>query len=235
MPTASSASWVGQASEQPSSIVLVGWYQSFITFCSHLLLFMTPMLTRIHFKSASLLCHVNTINAHPMHIQFDSLRMRIKTGLQRASCKRALRHKLLLSNVRQSYILSSVELFYSHRWLLMSTRYTRRKAVLEAVSQGCTWFGRLWIIHLDWLLDCPQLAWLRSRKFKPYDNNRVTQILENTSSTMWRHVSGSGNPEHCSKEGLFPSELIWHSLWWNRPVWLTMGRSHWSSCSSPSS
>ena len=42
---------------------------------------MTPTLATISFESAYLLCHVNVINAHLMRIQFDSLRMRIKTGL----------------------------------------------------------------------------------------------------------------------------------------------------------
>ena len=51
---------------------------------------MTPTLTTIRFEFAYLLCHVNAIHVHLMRIQFDSLRMRIKTGLQQASCERAL-------------------------------------------------------------------------------------------------------------------------------------------------
>ena len=43
---------------------------------------MTPTLATIRFESAYLLCHVNAIDAHPMRIQFDSLWMRIETGLQ---------------------------------------------------------------------------------------------------------------------------------------------------------
>ena len=42
---------------------------------------MTPTLATICFESAYLLCHVNAIDAHPMRIQFDSLLMRIETGL----------------------------------------------------------------------------------------------------------------------------------------------------------
>ena len=52
---------------------------------------MTPTLATICFESAYLLCHVNAIDVHPMCIQFDSLWMRIKTGLQRASCEHALK------------------------------------------------------------------------------------------------------------------------------------------------
>ena len=54
-----------------------------------LLLFMTPTLATICFESAYLLYHVNAINVHPMRIQFDSLWMRIETGLQRATCEHA--------------------------------------------------------------------------------------------------------------------------------------------------
>ena len=51
---------------------------------------MTPTLATIRFESAYLLCHVNAIDSHLMRIQFDSLWMRIETGLQRASCERPL-------------------------------------------------------------------------------------------------------------------------------------------------
>ena len=53
---------------------------------------MTPMLTTIRFKSAYLLCHVNTINAHPMRTQLDSFQIHIETGL-RASCGCAFKRK----------------------------------------------------------------------------------------------------------------------------------------------
>ena len=52
---------------------------------------MAAMLATICFESAYLFCHVNAIDAHPMQIQFDSLWIRIETGLQRASCECALR------------------------------------------------------------------------------------------------------------------------------------------------
>ena len=55
---------------------------------------MTPTLTTIHFESAYLLCHVNT-----MCIQFDSLWMHIGSELQRASCKRTLRQPVHAKHV----------------------------------------------------------------------------------------------------------------------------------------
>ena len=42
---------------------------------------MTPMLATICFESTYLLCHVNVIDAHPMRIHLDLLRIRIKSGL----------------------------------------------------------------------------------------------------------------------------------------------------------
>ena len=51
---------------------------------------MTPTIT---FESAYmymyLLCHVNTIDEHPMSIQFDSLRVHIESTTQWASCEHA--------------------------------------------------------------------------------------------------------------------------------------------------
>ena len=50
---------------------------------------MTPTFATIRFESAYLLYHVKAIDEHPMRIQFASLRMRMETGLQRASCEHA--------------------------------------------------------------------------------------------------------------------------------------------------
>ena len=66
---------------------------------------MTPTLATIRFESAYLFCHVNAIDAHPMRIQFDSLWMRIETGLQRASCEWPL-IPIISALVYDSYILS---------------------------------------------------------------------------------------------------------------------------------
>ena len=63
----------------------------FPTLCSLLLLCITPTLISIHFESAYLKCHVNTIDAHPMRIQFDSLQMCIESASHQASCESALR------------------------------------------------------------------------------------------------------------------------------------------------
>ena len=65
----------------PSSIVLKADIDSSNSLL-HLLLFMTLTLATIRFKSALLLCYMNAIDVHPIRIQFNLLRMRIKTRLQ---------------------------------------------------------------------------------------------------------------------------------------------------------
>lgn len=51
----------------------------FSMLCRFLLLCTTPMLITIHFQSAYLLYHINTIKAHPICIQFNSLQIHIES------------------------------------------------------------------------------------------------------------------------------------------------------------
>ena len=66
------------------------------------------------------------------------------------------------------------------------------------------------------------LNWLDSdpRRFKTYVRNRVACIMELIPSPHRHHVSGSENLANCASRGLFPAELLNHSLWWNGPAWL---------------
>ena len=85
---------------------------------------MTPTLTTIRFESAYLLCHVNTIDAHLMRIQFDLLWIRIETGLQPASCERALIVAIFIACqlYRHVFVLSTpIQKFYQ---TCISTCYT---------------------------------------------------------------------------------------------------------------
>ena len=43
----------------------------------------------------------------------------------------------------------------------------------------------------------------------------------------WNHVNGLDNPADCASRGLFPSELLTHSLWWNGPEWLRKSFVDW--------
>ena len=61
-------------------------------------------------------------------------------------------------------------------------------------------------IVLNWLDGNP-------RRFRTFVGNRVSCIMELIPSKHWRHVSGLQNPADCASRGLFPVELIEHTLW----------------------
>ena len=60
------------------------------------------------------------------------------------------------------------------------------------------------------------LGWLSGnpRRFKTYVGNRISGIMECVSPDRWNHVNGFENPADCASRGLFPSELLEHTLWW---------------------
>ena len=57
--------------------------------------------------------------------------------------------------------------------------------------------------------------------------NRVSTIMEFLPPDRWHHVSGVDNPADCTSRGLFPAELLQHTLWWNRPAWLQQSPTNW--------
>ena len=71
-----------------------------------------------------------------------------------------------------------------------------------------------------------------SKRFKTYVGNRVSQIVDLIAPIHWRHVSGTDNPADCASRGLFPSELLGHSLWWDGPKWLSLDESEWPAQSN---
>ena len=48
----------------------------------------------------------------------------------------------------------------------------------------------------------------------------------------WRHVSSTDNPADCASRGLFPSEVLGHSLWWDGPKWESLDESEWPTQSN---
>ena len=73
------------------------------------------------------------------------------------------------------------------------------------------------------------LSWLAGnpRRFKTYVGNRVSSIIDLIPPDRWNHVAGVENPADCASRGLFPSELLTHSLWWHGPPWLQQEPPHW--------
>ena len=75
-------------------------------------------------------------------------------------------------------------------------------------------------IVLNWLIGDP-------RRFKTYVGNRVSYIADLISPERWNHVNGVENPADPASRGLFPSELLEYSLWWNGPAWLKLSPADW--------
>lgn len=68
-----------------------------------------------------------------------------------------------------------------------------------------------------------------------YIGNRVAQILELIPADRWSHVVSEDNPADCASQGIFPSELLAHELWWNGPSWLKLQPYKWPKTDSPAS
>ena len=86
------------------------------------------------------------------------------------------------------------------------------------VSKAWAWTDST--IVLDWLSGSP-------RRFKTFVGNRVSEILDITSPSQWRHVPTASNPADCASRGMSPSELSQHHLWWQRPSWLKQDEMEW--------
>lgn len=73
------------------------------------------------------------------------------------------------------------------------------------------------------------LSWIRSPpyKFKTFVANRVSEIQSLVSPTCWNHVSSADNPADCASRGLYPLELLNHTLWWSGPSWLGKNEHFW--------
>jgi len=52
-------------------------------------------------------------------------------------------------------------------------------------------------------------------------------IHELSSPAIWRHVPTKENPVDCASRGLFPSDLLNHSLWWTGPSFLLRPPDEW--------
>uniref|UniRef100_A0A0A9VSF7 Pro-Pol polyprotein n=1 Tax=Lygus hesperus TaxID=30085 RepID=A0A0A9VSF7_LYGHE len=73
------------------------------------------------------------------------------------------------------------------------------------------------------------LGWLNtpSYKLKTFVCNRVVEILQSTSVSQWYHVSSNNNPADCGSRGIYPEEMMCHSLWWSGPPWLLEPHNTW--------
>lgn len=67
--------------------------------------------------------------------------------------------------------------------------------------------------------------WIRSssKQWKPFVENRVSEIQSLTSPENWKHCSGKENPADCGTRGLSAQALQEEVLWWHGPEWLKTG------------
>lgn len=81
------------------------------------------------------------------------------------------------------------------------------------------------------------LAWIHKHPshWKVFVANRITEVLEVTQSTQWRHVPSGENPADCATRGVAPEDLYKHHLWWNGPAWLNEEESSWPILKNASS
>ncbi|XP_029158737.1 uncharacterized protein LOC114931013, partial [Nylanderia fulva] len=91
-------------------------------------------------------------------------------------------------------------------------------------------------LHL-WSDSTVTLGWIRGHpsSWVTYDvANRVSEIQTLTPDAHWHHVPGRENPADCASRGLYPSELVDHSLWWQGPSWLSSESQPWTiNCEEP--
>lgn len=102
-------------------------------------------------------------------------------------------------------------------WLIYFTTFTRYYRSLS-LSHVHAWIDST--IVLNWLNGSP-------RRFKTFVGNRISTIMEFVPPEKWSHVSGHDNPADCASRGVFPSELVHHSLWWDGPLWLKQSSADW--------
>ena len=86
------------------------------------------------------------------------------------------------------------------------------------VSEVMAWTDST--VVLDWLAGNPC-------RFKTYVGNRVAQIVDQIPSERWRHVAATDNPADYASRGLYPNDLMRHSLWWDGPSWLLLPPIDW--------
>ena len=72
------------------------------------------------------------------------------------------------------------------------------------------------------------LYWIMGteKEWKPFVENRVTEIRRLVPPTSWSHCSGRENPADLPSRGMTPTKLVGSKLWRYGPEWLVHSRSH---------
>lgn len=73
------------------------------------------------------------------------------------------------------------------------------------------------------------LGWIRGHRssWMTFVANRVSEIQTTLPTAQWHHIPEPENPADCASRGLYPGELVEHSLWWRGPLWLLKENGPW--------
>jgi hypothetical protein len=75
------------------------------------------------------------------------------------------------------------------------------------------------------------LSWLTSQQieFKIFVTNRLKRIFELLPNCHWHYIPTHQNPADCASRGMYPKEMLSHSLYWNGPDLLKQSINHWTT------
>lgn len=73
------------------------------------------------------------------------------------------------------------------------------------------------------------LSWLKlpHEAFKIFVSNRVHKVTTLLPAYHWNYISSFSNPADCASRGVFPVELVNHTLYWNGPGILYRDETEW--------
>uniref|UniRef100_A0A2S2R5S9 Integrase catalytic domain-containing protein n=1 Tax=Sipha flava TaxID=143950 RepID=A0A2S2R5S9_9HEMI len=80
-----------------------------------------------------------------------------------------------------------------------------------------------------WTDSMTTLAWIKSspHRWTTFVANRVSQLQDLTTPSIWRYVPTKVNPVDCASRGIFLSELLNHPQWWGGPEFLYDEHTSW--------
>ena len=174
----------------------------------------TKHIPRCYYSKTS---HISAIQLHGFCDASESAYAAV-VYLRLPDCDGSVQVTLVTSKTKVAPIkkLTIPRLELCGAYLLADLLYHVKQVFDLSLNQVYAWTDST--IVLDWLVGDP-------RRFKTFVNNRVSHIVEMIGPKRWSHVSGRENPADCASRGLFPSELLQHSLWWNGPEWLKLRSS----------
>ena len=74
------------------------------------------------------------------------------------------------------------------------------------------------------------LGWLQGnpQKCLTFVGNQVAEISEVIPAACLHHIKGADNPADCASRGMFPAELMEHTIWRRGPQWLRKTEENWN-------